>query len=523
MKSQLLQRLPAELRLPIRVFLFGIGVFCAGLVGSLLFNAASANAVEMRLVYGYMIAGASGLLGAAAICLPLLTVAAIVLPALGAGTWVFARKVAAERLPIARSSTNQLGSGEPFPRLEIPRPDRVVISFPGETLEEACTRLERAIASLSGAKTACVLFAPRGRNVVEIHFGSGDYASLTREETGMLVSRYPEGYNFAGETYADYYQFAQELTRGYANGSESLKRERGQQQQTSPYREIANRAVLSYCLLLLPFFAFAGVTDQVRKSGIPADVLAQVPKQGVTFQFAKIGLSRPATGETVLDLLDNGAAFKDNADYGALYGIRVDGTYYPVTVGDPSKPKPLFDKVAASVPDSVSLSDRLKAADDATRKAKQELEDNADEISNSEFAGTVLFYVLILAVILAMLVGICFDESLVARSGEVIFGRSFLELGIKLKYALLLAAGIPAAAWLFFFAYSAKEHNDFTSPFKVFASKSAFIIYLCMFLAFCLKNFIVWYLADPRRDMGVNSTQERYFGGHQQRQLGSGK
>lgn len=526
MLNQQLQPLSREIRLTFYAMLAGSTLLLVGCIGAFLFPAASLNSVELRLSYGYQLSNYTGALGACILICVLAYIAATSIPAIAVISIKGGHRIIQQHLPEAAASLAPKAlPARTWQRPTLVAPDVIIANFPDETLMEVCKRLEWNVDRLFSSQTACVVFAPFRRNVVEFHFGGGEYSNTTREGSGLIVSTYGEGFVFEKEGREDYEAFIGELSEGWNRNADVIRRAKSKADTPSTFLSMAKTGALSFFLLLAPLFASANIIDDI-KAALPKSAQV-VPAQGesVSFFLGDHCFGRTGDGKsTAIDLLKNAPSFNPDGRFGEVRGFQVGKNTWFVTAGSVrTKAKPLVEQAEAGIPDSLSAADRVKAADEALRRAKEEMEKSADVVSESETFRFGLYYLLLIAVGLLAVLRLLHSESLIAGSGEIIFGYSLLEMASTVKKRIAVLFSLLLIVWLFYAGYSWREKHNLWAAISVFFSPDFIKLYVLGGIGYFLVGVLSKLISDPRRDRQVNTTRAPRVFENNNRELPSGR
>jgi len=502
-----------------------VGVFtasmalCSGFyIWGMLFLSSSQNQMELYLTKGVYLCGVVSLVSAALAVLLCLFVAAIVVPAVAAGTY----KAVKENWPERLSRGDGVMALPAYASHSVRAPNVIVYQYGGEPLQSACVRLERVCQEVLASEIPAVIWAPRGENLVKIYSrskeGQIESISPTREEMELGIS-WNENFVFANETEGEYHQFLAALCTAWDNNQTKYRAMREKQTGVDRFLSFAKApsAVLNcvlFLICLIPSVLSANIVSDV-KAALPADVLFSKPADGVSvvFTFEKCPAKRTGDGkQTVSQLLASDPAFDADANLGRFISVSVGNRTYGA-MPTSAAPKPLFDEMESSLPDSGRHAQSLKEMDKRFNDGLRELDKSGSEILASDIFDWLIFGLLVLAIIAWMWAVVARNESALSYTGHSLFGPRFAKLHQGATFffvAIMLSVG---TIWMLATAYYAKRYGDFWTPIGfVFCWKNLPLLGLWIMSAL-YAGVISWAAPNPNQRGGGGASIQIGGGG----------
>lgn len=462
-----------------------LGVFtasmalCSGFyIWGMLFLSSSQNQMELYLTKGVWLCGVVSLVSAALAVLLCLCVAAVIVPAVAAGTFEALRPICRELVDRVRpESLGQGGAVLALPAYtshSVSAPNVLVYQYGGEPLHSACVRLERVCQEVLASEIPAVIWCPKGENLVKIYSRKNDgtiqSVSPTREAMELPGIQYPADFVFANESEGQYHQFLSAVCTGWDNNQTKYRAMREAQTGVDRFLSFAKapsaalNAVL-FLLCLVPSVLSANIISDVQ-NGLPKEVLFQKPDKevSVVFTFEKLPVKRTGDGKKGLsDLLASEPSFDADANFGKFISVTIGGHTY-AAMSTSAAPKPLFERASASLPDSGRHAQSLKEMDKRFNEGLRELDKTGGEILASDIFDWLIFGLLVLAIIAWMWAVTARNESALSYTGHTLFGPRFAKLHQGATFFFVAIMLVVGTVWMLATAYYAKRYGDFWTP-----------------------------------------------------------
>ena len=473
--------------------------------------------MELYLTKGVYLCGVLSLVSAALAVLLCLCVAAVIVPAVAAGTFEALRPICREL--VDRVKPDSLGQGvgvlalPAYTSHSVSAPNVLVYQYGGEPLHSACVRLERVCQEVLASEIPAVIWCPKGENLVKIYSRKSDgtiqSVSPTREAMELPGIQYPADFVFANETESQYHQFLSAVCTGWDNNQTKYRAMREAQTGVDRFLSFAKApsAVLNcvlFLLCLIPSVLSANIISDV-KAALPSDILFYKPRNGVSvvFQFEHCPARRKADGkQTVSQLLENDPAFDADANFGKFISVSIGGRTYGVMPAS-AAPKPLFERANASLPDSGQSGNLLKRADETLREVVPKTGEQVKEISDSYTFQTALILVMALSMLFRQLALIALRETIFTRTGRAAWGARWDE------WAQFFAfwAGMLFIACLVLFSLvwlgMAVFYDDWTGAFAYVFNRRNLPLVGFWFILVAAGWLATWYIPNPKPTNGT--------------------
>jgi len=491
---------------------------CSGFyIWGMLFLSSSQNQMELYLTKGVWLCGVVSVVSAGLAVMLCLCVAAVIVPAVAAGTFEALRPICRELVDRVRpESLGQGGGGLALPECathSVRAPNDIVYQYGGEPLQSACIRLERRCQEVLASEIPAVIWCPKGENLVKIYSRKSDgtiqSVSPTREAMELPGIQYPADFVFANETESQYHQFLSAVCTGWDNNQTKYRAMREAQTGVDRFLSFAKApsAVLNavlFLLCLVPSVLSANIISDVQ-NGLPKEVLFQKPDKDVSvvFTFEKLPVKRTGDGQKGLsDLLASEPSFDADANFGRFISVSIGGYTY-AAIQTSAAPKPLFERASAALPDSAQGGNLLKRADQTLREVVPKTGEQVKEISDSYTFQTALILVMALSMLFRQLALIALRETIFTRTGRAAWGARWDE------WAQFFAfwAGMLFIACLVLFSLvwlgMAVFYDDWTGAFAYVFNRRNLPLVGFWFILVVAGWLATWYIPNPKPTTGA--------------------